>query len=289
MELVCGNLLSRNDCRIAVEGVAVIYHLAAGRGEKSFPDAYLNSVVTTRNLIEAALEHGGLRRFVSVGSFTVYSNRGHPHDALREDSPVEERPHLRGEAYCYAKVRQDELIMDYGRRSGLPYVILRPGYVYGPGNEGISSRVGIGTFGLFLHLGGANPVPLSYVDNCAEAIVLAGLRPGADGNVFNVVDDDLISSRRFLQLYKENVRRFPSLYLPRFASYLLCWLWEAYSDWSQGQLPRAYNRLMWHAYWKGGDYSNQNLKQGLGWSPRVSTEEGLSRYFASCRQKNSRA
>ena len=289
VQLVTGNLQSRNDCKTAVEGVAVIYHLAAGRGEKSYPDAFLNSVVTTRNLIEAAVEHGVLRRFVSVGSFTVYSNRNNPHDSLLEDSPVEEQPHLRGEAYCYAKVRQDELIIDYGRRQGLPYVILRPGYVYGPGNEGISSRVGIGTFGIFLHLGGSRPVPLSYVDNCAEAIVLAGLRPGVNGQIFNVVDDELVSSRKFLRLYKQHVRRFHSLYLPRFASYFLCWLWEAYSDWSKGQLPRAYNRLAWHAYWKGSRYSNQKLKQQLGWSPVVSTEEGLKRYFESCRRKLSRA
>src|SRR5205807_6697483 len=35
-----------------------------------------------------------------------------------------------------------------------------------------------------------------------------------DGEVFNVVDDDLPSSREFLHLYKKNVRNFASLYLP---------------------------------------------------------------------------
>jgi hypothetical protein len=52
-------------------------------------------------------------------------------------------------------------------------------------------------------MGGAKPVPLTYVDNCAEAIVLAGLVAGVDGQVFNVVDDDQPSSRRFLRLYKQ--------------------------------------------------------------------------------------
>ena len=82
----------------------------------------------------------------------------------------------------------------------------RPGAVYGPGKAGITGRVGVGTFGIFLHLGAGNPIPLSYVDNCAEAIVLAGLVKGLDGEVFNVVDDDLPSSRRFLRLYKEQVK-----------------------------------------------------------------------------------
>ena len=70
-----GNLLSLNDCVMATKDVSVIIHLAAGRGEKSFPDAFLNSAVTTRNLLEAALVHKCLRRFVNVSSFAVYDNR----------------------------------------------------------------------------------------------------------------------------------------------------------------------------------------------------------------------
>src|SRR5580700_8226279 len=72
VEVVRGNLLSPNECIAATKDVAVIFHLAAGRGEKSFPDAFLNSVVTTRNLLEAALVHRCLRRFVNISSFAVY-------------------------------------------------------------------------------------------------------------------------------------------------------------------------------------------------------------------------
>ena len=55
VEVVTGNLLSRADCVAATRDVAVIFHLAAGRGEKSFPDSFMNSVVTTRNLLDATL------------------------------------------------------------------------------------------------------------------------------------------------------------------------------------------------------------------------------------------
>jgi nucleoside-diphosphate-sugar epimerase len=37
IELVRGNLLRREDCLTATKDIAVIYHLAAGAGEKSFP------------------------------------------------------------------------------------------------------------------------------------------------------------------------------------------------------------------------------------------------------------
>jgi len=283
-EVFQGNLLSREDCTSATKDAAVIFHLAAARGEKSTANAFLNSVVTTRNLLDAAREHGSLRRFVGISSFSVYSNQHKTRRRLLdESSPIESHPELRGEAYCFAKVKQDELVSEYGQKLGLPYVIVRPGYVYGPGNLGISGRVGIDTFGLFLHLGGSNTIPLTYVDNCLDAIMLAGLRKGLEGNVFNVVDDDLPSSRQFLRLYKRHVRPFRSIYIPHAVSYALCYLWERYSVWSERQLEPVFNRRAWHASWKKTYYSNQKLKRCAGWTPEVSTAEGLRRYFDACR------
>jgi nucleoside-diphosphate-sugar epimerase len=286
VEILRGNLLSRADCSRAVEGVTVVYHLAAGRGEKMVADAFMNSVITSRNLMEACARQKGLKRLVSVSSFSVYTNQNRPHGKLLDEScPVEVQPELRGDAYTFAKVKQDEIIAEYGQKYEVPYVIVRPGVVYGPGNEAIHSRIGIGTFGIFLHLGGSNTLPLTYVDNCAEAIVLAGFKPGVDGEIFNVVDDDLLSSRRFLHLYKKNVRRFKSIYVPHAISYALCLLWEKYSAWSQGQLPAVYNRRTWYAYWKSTRYTNQKLKSRLGWRPRIPTTEALARHFESCRHK----
>lgn len=285
VETIHGNLLSMEDCLTAVRNVKVVYHLAAGGGDKSFADAFLNSVITTRNLLEANRADGSLRRFVNVSSFAVYSNRNKPAGGILDEScPVEDRSERRGDAYCYAKIKQDELVMEYGRKHGIPYVLLRPGAVYGPGKRAITGRVGIGTFGIYLHLGGFNTIPFSYVDNCAEAIVLAGLKPGIDGQIFNVVDDNLPSSFEFLRSFKKHAVPFRSFYLPQFASYLLCYFWERYSALSQGQLPPVFNRSRWHAEWKGSRYTNQKLKEGLGWRQKISTAEGMKMYFEDCRQ-----
>jgi len=286
LELLEGNLLSRADCQKATRDIEVIFHLAAGRGEKSFPDAVLNSVVTTRNLMEASLSEARLRRFVNVSSFSVYSgSKARGHRVLDESWPLEPHPEQRGEAYAFAKLRQDEIVMEYGAKFRLPYVIVRPGHVYGRGNEAISARVGIGTFGIFLHLGGPNHIPLTFVENCAEAIILAGVTPGVEGHAFNVVDDNLPSSREFLRLYKKKVRRFRSVYVPHSVSYFLCCLWEWYSIRSHGQLPLAFNRRRWYAFWGKNAYSNRKAKEFLGWSPRISMREGLDLYFEACRRR----
>ena len=278
VEILKGNLLSREDCEAVSKDVAVIFHLAAGTGEKSFSDAFMNSVVTTRNLLDASLRYARLRRFVLVSSFAVYSNRQRSR-LLEESCPIEERPELRGEAYCFAKVKQEQILTEYGRSFRVPYVVVRPGSVYGPGKDGIIGRVGIGAFGIFVHLGGSNTIPLTYVDNCAEAIVLAGLVKGVESEVFNVVDDDLPTSREYLRLYKENVGHFKSVYLPHAASHALCYLWEKYSQWSNGQLPPIFTRRRWYAYWRKTRYSNQKLKARLGWTPKMPTAGGLRQSF----------
>jgi nucleoside-diphosphate-sugar epimerase len=283
-ELVYGNLLSREDCRDRTRDVAVIFHLAAGTGTKAFSDAFLHSVVATRNLLDAAIENRCLQRFVNVSSFAVYTNRNKPHwRLLDETAPVERHPESRAEAYCYGKVKQDELVLDYGIRHSLPYVILRPGTVYGPGKDFIPGRVGIDPFGIYLHFGGSNPLPLTYVDNCADAIVLAGLKEGLDGEAFNIVDDQLPTSRRFLRLYKKNVKRIKSIYVPHVLSYAFCYLWERYSGWSFGQLPPVYTRREWAATWKKTRYDNSKLKTKVGWAPHVSTADGMRLFFDSIR------
>lgn len=281
VDLIRGNLLSRADCAAATREAAVVFHLATS-ATKSYPDAFINSVVTTRNLLDACVEHNLLRRFVNVSSFAVYGNT--QSTTLAEDSPIEEEPG-RADAYTFSKVKQDELVIEYSRRFQVPYVIVRPGSVFGPGKSSITGRVGIDTFGVFLHMGGSNRIPFTYIDNCADAIVLAGIKGGVDGEVFNVVDDDLPSSRQFLRQYKRNVGNFRSIYVPRSLSLMLCWLWQKYSSWSNGQLPPAFNLRRWRAEWKKTRYSNKKLKVQLGWRPIVPMAEGMRRLFEDSRER----
>ena len=279
VQLVSGDLLSRDDCRKASEGVSIVYHLAAGF-DKSFPGAFMNSALATRNLMDAFLQYGRPKRFVNVSSFSVYSNLHMKRGALLDETcPLENAPQERFDAYGFGKLKQEQLVQEYGKRYNLPYVILRPGTVFGPGKRDLSGRVGISTFGLFIQVGGSNLLPLTYVDNCAEAIVLAGLKPGVDGEIFNVVDDELLTSSQFLNAYKTRVKRFRSVRIPYPLAYGLCHLWERYSAWSRGQLPPAFNRRRCAAEWKGNRFSNRKIRERLGWQPRVGLEQAMSAFL----------
>src|SRR5438876_670745 len=174
--------------------------------------------------------------------------------------------------------RNVELVKQYGENYSLPYVILRPGYVFGPGKTQLNGRVAINTFGFFIQVDGSYLVPLSFVDNCAEAIVLAGLKPGVDGEVFNVVDDELLTRRQFLREYKKKEKGF-SVRIPYSVAYILSLLWEKYSESSKGQLPPVFNRRRCAAEWKGNRYSNQKLHERLGWKPTVPMERAMEAFL----------
>lgn len=287
VEFVYGNLLSPKVCRSAAEDVLVVYHLAVGGG-KNFPGSVMNTVVTTRNLLDAVSAEAGIRRFVNVSSLAVYANdRIKGRAQLNESCPVEIDLIGRYDPYAYSKAWQDNLVRKYAREMGIPYVIVRPGVVFGPGKPRIPGRVGIGTFGIFMHIGHGNRMPLTYVDNCAEAIALAGLVPGIESEEFLIVDDNLPTSRQFLRGYKNRARRFASIPVPYHAFYLFSLLWEKYSSWSHGQLPPVFNRKTCVAYFKGNRYSNQKAKERLHWRPRVGMADALNLFFASIREGSS--
>ena len=201
VQRVDANLIAPADAARAVEGVDVIYHLAASmRGAPA--DMFLNTVVASQHLLDG-LSPNRKVRIVLVSSFSVYGVAELPRGALVDEStPLEAHPRRR-DLYAHVKLRQERLFREHAARHPFELVVLRPGVIYGPGGSPFSSRVGLNMFGLFLTLGGRNILPLTYVDNCADAIVAAGRAPAAAGEIYNVVDDDLPTCDAYLQAYKE--------------------------------------------------------------------------------------
>jgi nucleoside-diphosphate-sugar epimerase len=280
VELITGDLLSSEDCTKAAEDISVIYHLAAGF-DKSFAGAFMNSALATRNLLDAFLQRGQPKRFVNVSSFAVYCNLRLKRGAiLDENCPLEDAPQKRFDAYGFGKLKQEELVKEYGEKCKVPYVILRPGYVFGPGKRELNGRVAIDTFGFLIQVNSSNTLPLTFVDNCADAIVLAGLKPSIEGETFNIVDDEALTSRQFLDAFKNQVGPLRTVRIPYVLAYTACALWEKYSRWSKHQLPPVFNRRRCAAQWKPMRYSNQKLKDRLAWKPRVPMKQAMEAFLA---------
>jgi nucleoside-diphosphate-sugar epimerase len=279
IELCIGTLNTPADCDRAVDGVDIVYHLAAATGGAA-ADMFQNSVVATKLLLEAMLATGRAIRLIFCSSFAVYGVASLRRGAvLDENTPIEPHPEKR-DVYSHTKLRQEQLVWEYHFKHGIPTAFVRPGVIYGPGGgSAISTRVGLNLFGLFLHLGRKNIIPLTFVDNCAEAIAVIGERADTSGQVYNVVDDDLLDAREYLARYRKGVQKLRAVSVPYPVTWLLSYAVEKYYDYSGGQLPAIFTRYKTSSQWKGTRFDNGKLK-ALGWKPLVSTEEGLTRHFA---------
>jgi len=278
LQFVRGDLADADTLEDHLQGVDVVYHLAAALNG-SCSTMFLNTVVPSRGLMQAAAR-AEVGRFVHISSLGVYGTASlRRWGTLDETTPVDPQPEQR-DPYTFSKIRQESIAWELREQLGLPLVVVRPGVIYGPGRSLLTSRVGLSLGPLLLRMGGGQRLPYTYVENCAEAICLAGLTPGMEGEIVNVVDDDLPTGCRILRMLRKNGKTVRSLWIPRAAISPLSALYARYSRWSEGQLPPV---LSWHkseAMWKPLRYSNRKAKHSLKWRPAISTEEGLNRTIA---------
>jgi len=133
------------------------------------------------NLLELSSRHS-VKRFVYISSSMVY---GDFTDNVRED--VQCRP--QGQ-YGIMKLAGEWLTRDYTRRGLFDHVVVRPSAVYG--ELDVEDRV-ISRFLLTAMRGGTlrvngatETLDFTYVDDAADGIVAAALRPVAGNKIYNI-------------------------------------------------------------------------------------------------------
>lgn len=272
-----GTLSSPSAAAQAIEGADVIYHLAAGMGGGAMADVWLSTVVATRNLLDA-MDGATVRRMLHCSSFGVYGTADLPPNALVDEStPLEPRPAER-DNYSHAKLRQELLVRERLASLDTELVVVRPGMVYGPGGNALSGRIGLKQGRLMIKFGRDNDLPITYVTNCAEAIVIAGQHPEAAGEVYNICDDDLTTVKTYMRQYNKLVERMLVVPVPWPATKLLARAVERYHHASNGQLPAVLTPYDARSAWGSNTFSNRKIRS-LGWTPKVSTDEGMRRNF----------
>jgi nucleoside-diphosphate-sugar epimerase len=275
LQVVEGSLATPESYQDALAGSDCLYHLAAEmRGAVAV--LFLTNVVGTRRLLAAAA-HAGVGRVVLVSSLAVYDG-GHlkPGDTLDETCPLDPQPHLR-DGYTYSKVVQEEVAWE-AHAAGLPLTVVRPGVIYGPGRDCLSGRLGLRFGSLVLAMGGRQPLPYTHVENCADAVALAG-RSHSVGEAFNVIDDELPIGWDLVRQHRRMVGGIRALRVPLRFIPTLSRLCEWYHVRSRGQIPPILTRYKSRAMWNPVRYSNARAKQVLAWRPAQPLAEGLRESF----------
>jgi nucleoside-diphosphate-sugar epimerase len=137
------------------------------------------------NLLEECARNN-VKRFVYISSSMVYGDFAND---VTEDAVCTPQG-----LYGIMKYMGEAIVKDYAQRTGMEYVIIRPSAVYG--ELDVEDRV-VSKFMLNAMRGGTLKIngpdevlDFSYVEETAQGIVLAATVPAAANNIFNITRSD---------------------------------------------------------------------------------------------------
>lgn len=262
-----------------LEGCDAVCHVAAAM-KGAAAALFADNVIGIRRLLKMT-HAAGVARVVLVSSLGVYGTSGlRPNSVLDESCPLDEQPHLR-DPYTYSKLAGELIAWEEFRAGRCPLVVVRPGVIYGAGRDPLSSRVGISVGRLLVRMGGRQLLPYVNVEACAAGIVLAVTSPGIEGEAFNLLDDELMTARAFLKMYRRVRRDLHVVPVPHWAIGSLSRLNVWYHKRSLGQLPAVLTPYKSNAAWKPLKYSTQKAQTKLGWVPHRRTQDGIQELLRS--------
>jgi len=277
VEAVEGDICDEAAVVAATQGVDWVIHAAARVATTGSWEEFAEvNVRGTRRLIGCAVA-AGVQRIVHISSLSVYAV---PSDGvtITEDAPYESEADARG-GYSRSKLASDRVALDAARR-GAPVVVLRPGLLYGPGKRPPIARQSFGVAGMKLLL--ATPhytLPLAYVDNVADAVLLAARSDAAVGQAFTIVDDN-VRQADYLALYKSaSGESWRSFFLPVRLVAFAALIAERSLRMLRRRSPVTYHQVCRAT--QSALYDCARADRILGWRPTVNVAEGLRRTFAS--------
>lgn len=268
----------------AATDIEVVINCAAKVGDWGPHDEYLKANVENLRLLLDACKGQGLSRFVHISSLGVYPTR--QHHQTDESMPLPER-HRDG--YSHSKAQAEKVVMQYYRDFGVPVVILRPGFVYGPRDKTVMPRIIDNLRRKMARYpgGGYGAVNTIFVRNLVDAILLAIDVEGAVGNVYNLTDGEKVTKRQFMEKVADAMDlphpwRRPPLWL----AWLVTWCSEAIAKARGATEAPAFNftRLKFMGY--DLDFSIAKACGELGYRPRVNFNDAMIETMAWYKQES---
>ncbi len=278
LKIVRADLRSPRNLTEVLKGADVVLHLAAAKSGDLYAQL-AGTVVATENLLKS-MNEAGIRRIVHISTFSVYDYRN-IRGTLDEHSPLEQNTDGRDD-YAKTKLLQERMVKEFCESNSIDFTILRPGVVFGPENEW-TARLGF-TFGKNWFLTGLwARLPLTYVDNCAEAVVLAAEVPEAVGEILNVVDNEHPGQFAYARELKRYIQPRPRL-LPIPWTVMkglagLAMLWNKIFFRGRGKVPGIFVPSKLYPRAKPLHYTNEKIRRILGWNPNIGWHEGLAECF----------
>jgi dihydroflavonol-4-reductase len=271
VDIVVGELSDPSALARAVEGVQVVYHLAAAYREARHKDEYYWKVNydATRALLASA-RGAGVQRFVHCSTVGVLSHIAHP--------PADEQhPHNPADIYQRTKSEAEKFAVAAHDPHGMQVAVARPTAIYGPGDTRLLKMFRMIADERFIMLGsGEIYYHMVYVDDLVRGLRLLGEHPKAAGEIFILGGEKYYKLRTIVEMIADAVgARPPRWRLPAFPFQLAGTLCEKICI-PLGLEPPIYRRRV-DFFTKSRAFTIEKANRLLGYVPQVDLETGIAR------------
>jgi 2-alkyl-3-oxoalkanoate reductase len=278
-EVVTANLVDAGSLGAAMKDVDMVVHCAALTTNNAPWSLHEETNVEgTRAVYDQACE-AGVKRMVHVSSVIVYGLEAPNGAPVAESAPLPSEPDRWG-YYQRSKLGAEQTLAG-ANGNGPGVVIVRPGIIYGPGAEGPVKRGLVQLGSVRLTIGdGNNHLPLTYVDNVVDGILLALTSADAAGETYNLVDDPQPTVRsaalKAAEVQGEETKLVP---LPTAMLSRLARMLERKRERAEAKTPPRLSRFQIASATRDVVYDAGKARRELGWEPGVGLDEGLRRTF----------
>jgi predicted dehydrogenase/nucleoside-diphosphate-sugar epimerase len=273
VEVVLGDLGDPKAVHDVLEGATAVFHIGAAMsgGEAAHESA---TITGTRNVVDACLAHR-VPKLIYFSSLSVIDWAGHlANQPVIESATLEPAPQKRG-YYTQAKLEAERIVRTAAEERGLPAIVLRPGQIWTETRPLISPAVGIRAGNRLVVIGDdSNLLPLVHLDDVVEAIMLATQSRFCHGEVFQFVDDEVMSREELVRLFIRT--REPKLKVTHISLGLACFLAacvERLAHMLNRPTPVSPYRL--RSAVAPLVFDCTKAREQLGWLPRAHTREAL--------------
>lgn len=254
----------------ATEGVEYIFHLATTyrEGKSSASDFHNVHVKSTMLLARAALKNRGFKRFAHISTVGVHGHiEGAPADENHAFAP--------GDAYQKTKAEAELWLRDFARSAGLPFTVIRPAAIYGPGDKRLFKIFKMASRGYLVLLGkGKCFYHLIHVEDLTNVIILAATHPGAAGEAFICGNEAPITLADMGQIIAGSMgKQIRIARLPAWPFFVAADVCELVCP-PLGISPPLYRRRV-AFFTKDRMFDTSKLRNTLGYRTVYSNEDGL--------------
>lgn len=270
--LVYGDLHDPLSIEKALQGVTHVFHCAAVVSDWAEPqEISRTNIEGTQSLLEAAAR-AKVERFIHVSTLAVLGM--HDHFRTNETAPYE----ATGDTYCDTKIEAEKKVTEAYNRLGLPVVIVRPGFIYGPRDRQFLPRVlKFLKAGKFVYIGdGQKILNLTYIDNLVDAILLAAKKREAVGKIYNITDDGKVTRKMLIEAICDSANLpKPTKAIPIPIAKVICTVCETITRITKSKKPPLLNRARMKFLALNLDFDISKIKSELGYIPKVSLQRGI--------------